>query len=420
MTSIIRAVVLNEITLPATLLAALAGTPPLVLEVSPLLPIPAGPFRRVSLWLMRRFGVRTVAEAYPDIARDLAEYLPSRQGYYLPNESWLMQQFGLECPDGMDENELRAVRHETLNLFYQRIALIYMLERLDDRSEGLEVWGVDAITLAFVAHIHGGYRFRTRMTALRGKPINLVLALMIAVVTCLRIARWVLRPRTEPEHKPVGADWVNGAGQPRHNRIVRELAESEDDIVWVFRSHALAKDGLENTKARHWCIIGDGWLAPGEAAGSALEAMASITRLWRRFGSLDCATAWRLFMLPLRRLEWRALFNRYRFRHFWGRDDYNVQHMLRTWECRRVGTVSLGISHGIMSANIIEPMVRFTDFDIFYVLGTDIYARYNKATWSPRMRVRPIGAWGMDRDQLARLADPRPPDVPRPQGPAPP
>lgn len=403
--------VLNELTLLPFAIAALLGKPMVVLELTPLLPIPIDPFRRLCLWLMRRFKVAMVAQAYPDMADELAEYIPSRRGYYLPNEAWLMRHFDLERPDGVDEDELRAVRHETLNLFYQRIALIHMLARLDQHPETLDVWGVDGNVLAFFAHVHGRYRFRPRFIPTGGALINLMMALAIAAGTCLRIVRWVRLAPSAPEHKPLGADWVKGAGQPRHNGIVRELIDGDDDIVWVFRNRALAREGRADCDARHWCVIGDGQMSLGQAVSSALWAVARIARLWRRFRRLDCATGWRLFMLPARQLEWRALFNLYRFGHFWGRDDYNVQHMLRTWECRRVGTVSLGISHGIMSANIIEPMVRFTDFDIFYVFGMDIYNRYNSATWSPRMRVHPIGAWGMDRDQLARLADPRPADI---------
>lgn len=111
--------------------------------------------------------------------------------------------------------------------------------------------------------------------------------------------------------------------------------------------------------------------------------------------------------LPLKRLLVQRLLASHRFRHFFARDDYNVDHILRSQELRRDGGISLGISHGLPIAAIVVPMWCYLDFDVYYVHGMGL-ARHYRRTWAPHMKVVAVGSRGMSRQRFARLAEPRP------------
>src|SRR5581483_5631899 len=98
-------------------------------------------------------------------------------------------------------------------------------------------------------------------------------------------------------------------------------------------------------------------------------------------------------------------FAKYRFRHFWGRDEYNPEHMMRSVELRRIGGVSIGIMHGIPSICTVLHHIRHLDFDRFYVIGRDLYERVYRSTWPAAMQVRAIGSHGASRRMMRLLAE---------------
>ena len=76
-----------------------------------------------------------------------------------------------------------------------------------------------------------------------------------------------------------------------------------------------------------------------------------------------------IIALPFRRIILRGFFNKFRPAYFWGRDDYNVEHIIRRQEMHRYGGISLGINHGFPSYANLFPQWRYISFDRYYTFG---------------------------------------------------
>jgi len=151
---------------------------------------------------------------------------------------------------------------------------------------------------------------------------------------------------------------------------------------------------------------------------SALGLIPAVIGCWREMARLfflchqiSPATFREVVLLPWRRMRLRALFNTYHPRFFWSRDEYNPEHIIRTQELRRIGSVSMGIMHGVPSIYPCIEQVRYIDFDIFYVFGIDQYLRWYQSKWPAQMRVTAVGSFAFTRDELARLAAPARRDI---------
>jgi hypothetical protein len=115
--------------------------------------------------------------------------------------------------------------------------------------------------------------------------------------------------------------------------------------------------------------------------------------------------------VPWKRLVYRALFNIVRPKFYWGRDDYNVDHIMRAQELRRVGGVSVSRMHGLPSIVPFTHQSRHLDFDIYYMHGTGQYESYYRHKWPVTMRMRPVGSFGLTRDELMALDADCPRDI---------
>lgn len=407
-----RVFALTELTLPVAIVMSLLGRPPLVVSIGAVFRPLSRIMVRIAPALMRIFGMRRAEDVVPEIVEDRRRFVAIRRGDYLPHERWMVDHLDHARLEEIDEDDRRPGRHESLKFMYAGITLIQDLHRLGQALGPFEIWGIDADIFAYYRRIHPDGLARARMTVPRGHMLNLPQAVLIVFVGLFKIVRWLRPFSAAPRRVSLGVDFVVGGFQARHTYIVYQLVDSPQDILWILRAENHAESARILLPSGQWRLIGQtGAMSLRIAAQSAAELCRKVFGLWWRFGDKTPELALLLMMIPLRRLDWRALFGVFRFRHFFGRDDYNVDHILRTQECRRVGTVSVGIAHGIMALNIVEPMVRHTDFDLFYAYGRDIYEKYNRGHWSDRMIVRDVGSWGMNREQIARLPLPRPNDI---------
>ena len=96
--------------------------------------------------------------------------------------------------------------------------------------------------------------------------------------------------------------------------------------------------------------------------------------------------------LPYKKIKYKAFFNKYKCKFFWGRDDYNYQHIIRSQELRKHGGVSMGCNHGIESINSLAFQLRQIDFDYYYMHGTYQYHNTYKKYWPKKMIVKGIGS----------------------------
>jgi hypothetical protein len=109
--------------------------------------------------------------------------------------------------------------------------------------------------------------------------------------------------------------------------------------------------------------------------------------------------------LPFKKIKYRALFNKYNCNFFWGRDDYNYQHILRSQEIRRRGGVSMGCNHGIQSIVTAAFQLRYLDFDYYYMHGLDQYTNVYSKYWPNQIIAKGVGSMFSNPEQQALIKE---------------
>ena len=107
--------------------------------------------------------------------------------------------------------------------------------------------------------------------------------------------------------------------------------------------------------------------------------------------------------LPNKKIKYKAFFNNYNCSFFWGRDDYNHQHILRSYELRKVGGISMGCNHGVESINSFAFQLRQIDFDYYYMHGLFQYLKTYKKYWPKKMIVKGIGSFFSNPEQHQKI-----------------
>ncbi len=233
---------------------------------------------------------------------------------------------------------------------------------------------------------HRGYRL-----------VNALMGLMVIAwifIFALRRLRFSPPP---PESILLGWDT---AGVIDH--AVEDLAEDKTSAMVVFRNEdgrkraGPALDGL-----RH-CMVTDGIFDVSGALSSVGRAIGDIQGFQKEAGDLFPPLFARVAAMAWRRAQFRALFRRFRFVNFMGNDDYNVEHIIRSQELRKLGCRSLGKAHGVPIHGFVQVHWRYIDFDIYYTFGKEPFRTHYYHKWPPGMEVKDVGAWGMPRAKIDR------------------
>ena len=401
-------VVVNELSVFRLAWLALGRRRAAALTVDPLIPFLRGALQRISDVLARRL---TGGAEFSDIVED---YETMSRSYLLTDvfprcEAWIERHFGFEELDAEGFEYAFPFRKVTVNRLQWHFGLFWVLHeirrRLPDRA--FTVIGIDSETVVFYRAFHGapdGLRFEPAPTP----PVNALLSLTVTALALFRIGRWLAWRPPEPVPVLLGFDAISS---PRHYTVLKEVVDTESQALGVFRNI------FDYRRDREWfapfrtCPPFDGVLGPVAAWETLRLVLGRGIMVWRRFRGLSPALFFAVAKFPLIQATYRALMEKYRFAYFFGRDDYNVEHVFRAWELRRRGGVSLGINHGSPYSSTVVPMYRYNDFDIYYVFGEDIYRKYYLDKWSDSVRIKAVGAFGLTREQLERTGRPRPPDI---------
>ena len=109
--------------------------------------------------------------------------------------------------------------------------------------------------------------------------------------------------------------------------------------------------------------------------------------------------------LPYKKIKYEAFFNKYRCDFFWGRDDYNYQHIIRSQVLRKNKGISMGCNHGIESINSLSHILRQIDYDYYYCHGTYQYFETYKKFWPKNMIVKGVGSFFSSPDQHKKITN---------------
>ena len=358
-------------------------------------------------WVMARFRGRVTrfTEEHPDwIVYPSIGDMIRPTNTFAEMEPWMEERLAFERSADRFGAYGVAYRHACSNAAYSRYEMGYRIKDTLDHCGDSPVTGCDAFDAAFQRERFGcsspQLRHRVRLDRLINGVLTLV-GLAFSLGWVASRTRLLLPPPTTCR---LASDYVE---HHTNAYLWDEISDHPHDVLLVFRSEAERKAYADSATTLDLPGVAatDGlFTLKGGLAAMGMLVVDSLIIL-RHGGGLPTDFFRRLIALPFRRVMYRGLFNRFRCLYFWGRDDYNSEHALRSVELRRAGGVPLGLMHGISSIADIIHQFRHIDFDIYYVHGRYLYERHYREKWPEKMRVRTIGSFGLSRQGFHRLAD---------------
>ncbi|NQV83554.1 MAG: hypothetical protein HQ494_07005 [Rhodospirillales bacterium] len=369
----------------------------------------------IERWLKANHRIVEVTEFHSDLRhyKDYGDFLRLTDAFG-ENLDWLENYGDFEnATKRFGEFDI-AYKHVSSAVAYRHFVVNYILQKaiengpdIDDRSK-TTVSGLDSFDLSFYRH-----RFRENPPGkiIPRLKIDPLLNVLLCLAACLKTFLFALR-RTRlslPFQKPfhIGTDFVAG----NKNHFWEEVARTPEDILLVFRNKHDQQTAEKQLSGWHTCLYSGGLFSLRDFFPAVGEMVSDYFRLLRQAWAMPTDLFRGLVALPYHRTAFRALCNRYRFKYFWARDDYNPEHTMRTRELRRIGAVSMGAFHGIPSLWSYTFQNTYLDFDVYYIFGWDQYTRYYRRTWPQHMEVRTLGSSGMTRDDFKRLGEQKGNDI---------
>jgi hypothetical protein len=204
----------------------------------------------------------------------------------------------------------------------------------------------------------------------------------------------------------LAADYI---ADPRDLPLYQEVSDG-GQVLLVIRNLSHAPEEEEKLKAYATCSLDDGRFTLMGALNAFGFVMRDTARLYWRFMRQEPGIFFQLAALPHRRAVLRALFTRYVPQFFWGRDDYNPEHIIRRQELNRIGKLSFGIAQGFATYCNRSPSFCHISFDRYYVFGK-INQEFYKGLWAKDMVVTPVGSFGPTREDYTLIDQPKPKDI---------
>jgi len=398
---------LNEISLVRFLWDCLGGQKPYLLVAQAIFP----PLRRglewVARWAVRSGRAEHAVKLVPEVAAywdyDRRCLLDDAFGKY---EAWQDAYFAFNAADREEPAYAYGYRLIATNFMFTRVMPAYLLDALGRTVPDARIRGIPPEALDLCRQIFGAHS-TARMTAI-SVPARLINALSTVSVLIFALG-WTLsrvRWRVDAEDIFFAADYY--AATKKDLLLFREVSDG-GPVLMVMRARKAAL-GPDADQYRQ-CSPLDGVFTLTGAIEAVRMVLVDTARLWRRHGARTPPVYWSAVAMPCKRAIYRALFNRFRPKFFWGRDDYNVEHILRRTELARIGGTSMGISHAVMTNFCPRfPQWRYIHFDTYYTFSVALCAPY-RDRWPSDMVLRSVGLDALPREALRQIPWPQGTDI---------
>ncbi len=410
--SLKRVYIVNEMTVWPLLAHALVGNEVYILEVSPTVQRFARIMEPLLIRLRRRKNVKDARELAPDW--DSIWAYPLRATFYDvfgKTEAWHNTHFNYDDTKLTAHYDIFAYKQITCNYMkpiHVRLLKLYGIFDAHERDNVAVIGeGHDSKSLRD-AYKHASVSTPPPSTSKKYASflINVLIFLSINMLTVFWILSRMRPCLTAPKEYSLGADYYpNGADF----RIYDEV--SPDAPILLIKRNETQPTGFPEMARHHMFKITDGRLEVLQGLQLIGRTLLDSFQHFQNAATRCPAHFYLLAMVPLRRAIFVALFRRFRPKLFWGRDDYNVEHILRREALNAVGGKSFGIAHGMPAYAILFPMWRYISFDTYYIHSLAIYERALKHTWDKNMRVVPIGSFNATRKDYELIDIQRPEDI---------
>jgi hypothetical protein len=406
---IARLLILNEFSLPTALWLMARREKVYILRVAPHLRLLAAPMKRLGDFLIRRGW----AEMPDDIDRRMVrrDGLLGDNGFNHIVEEIETELLGVLLPAGNATGRLRdydyAMKKAIEVVALQVVADVYcILQWL--RRHGTRpyiIYGTSPITdMIYQLYYKETSPFKCGVPKFARVLINSI----NAVTSLASAAVWLVRrvKSSVPVRRyKLGLD-VNGYTEAM---VLDRVMDDPSQALVVYRGPDY-KDYYGALYAKYPCCYPDSCaVGVGRLPGLIMLAIRDLAALVVRHGAGDCAVFMGYCGLVSSKIRLEAFHANIHFDYFWGRDDYNPHHIIRSQIMRRSGGKTIGINHGL-PLTIITPEWRQIDYDLYYSFGTHLYDNYYKSAWPAHMRVESVGNIHFTPEHRLRLDAPRPRD----------
>jgi hypothetical protein len=410
-TTTVQVFVINEATLFPFLWSVISGRKPVVLAIEPWFP----PFTQMIDKLVSRLIASgrscEIISLCPDETQ-LWNY-PLRTLLYNVfgrTEVWHNCYFHYDEATDSSADYGFSYKHLTCNFMKIRHFQVLLLGRaLDaDTAEKIVVHGLPPETVGLM-NAYWQNRFFSRLKPMEA-PRRIVNAL-IAIGILMASTIWILfRLRVFAPSPRLVFAMADCIGDSRDLQLYRAFQEG-GDVVLVARNKAIGPGHAEIESGFECVERGQGIVPFLEWPGYMAMLVRDLIHLLQTFGDRVPAHFYKVAVLPFYRARYRALFRRFQPQFFWGRDDYNEDHLIRRQELQQFGGLSLGVIHGWPSYANLFPMWRYISFDTYFVFGRALHERYTHDTWAKDMAVIPAGSFGASREAYQLVTFKRPKDI---------
>ena len=180
------------------------------------------------------------------------------------------------------------------------------------------------------------------------------------------------------------------------DEIVFKLASKFGDVLLIPRENMLFTkklgDNIEVNKSRR---VG----GPIKLAALPMILLSGLSEIFLFLKAtivLDTGISRQCVLIPVKRLRYETFFNSVKPLVYWSRDLYNVEHMIRSKEIRKIGGECWGVLHAYLSYCDIYPMFRFLDLDKLFLLSKIIKTRGYQHTWASDMEMIEVSSFRLE------------------------
>jgi hypothetical protein len=387
---------LNEVSLIAFLLLLITRRNVYIFDVRPFISRLEPILTAIAEWAFRTKRALNLVDEYPDI-KPICDYVTLTYGHdvFRKLEPWHNSWFKFQNVSEERKYD-RAYKLVVGNYVHFQYPYMFLLHSEANRHDNQTFIGVskdlkEMTGAYFDDGIVSNINVQILPTFFLINTAFFLLGFIFTTGMILRRVRLIVKSR----EYFLGADYNFDS---RNQMIYSEL-EDGGDIFLLVRDRRLFDRLPPETKKYTACTLNSGCFNPFQAIVAVTELAVDMTVLFCKYGWSHPRLFYQIVVMPARKLLFRSLFNRFKCKYFWGRDDYNVEHILRHQELRRIGAKSFGISHAAQGICILLPMWRYISFDTYYLLADIIY-NYYKDTWPLDMTVKTTGTFAFSRAEL--------------------
>ncbi len=402
---------LNELTILPFMVRCLFGLNTSVLAVEPLFPPFTAPINSLASWAFRTGRAYDLINIFPELVGVREAYSQIHlYDVFGKIESWQNQRFRFSEVEKIIPAYALAYKHITVRDLVRRYLSIVLLDKAFTRykDDDIKIRGLLESTIeAYTAYTGKQPPASLQVISPTFFPcINLALTLCIGVYSLAWVAIRIRPFKIKVQKAVLAGDYL---ADPRDNQIYDFAAKAGPVILFPRIQTGSDKEIKLFSRYRPYKTT-DGRFLIRTALDTFNFLLRDVAVLFTNFNSLEPRHFFQMIALPYRRAVLRGLFEKFKPEYFWGRDDYNVEHILRHQELQRIGKRSIGIKHGHSTYSDVAPSWRYISFDQYFVFGKMCYTTY-KATWAKSMEVIPVGTFGAKPDDYKMISINRPKDL---------